>query len=265
MTEPCYEVFALRYATRAARRGQHFIGGDPHDGPMNVDYYLWVIRNSERLFVVDVGFDAAMAATRKRTFLRHPADALKLLGIDAASVEHVIITHLHYDHVGTFRDFPKAQFHLQDDEMAYATGRHMCNGYLGHAYEVEEVADMVRLVYQERVTFHRGAAELAPGVSVHRIGGHTAGMQSVRVATQRGWVVLASDAGHYYEHIETDRCYSGVYDLAEMMDGYDTLRGLAESPRHIIPGHDPLVMARYPAPRQDLEGIVVRLDVMPHD
>jgi hypothetical protein len=45
-----------------------------------------------------------------------------------------------------------------------------------------------------------------------------------------------------------------------MVDGYRRLRELAESPAHIVPGHDPLVMERYPAPSRDLAGIVVRLD-----
>ena len=48
-----------------------------------------------------------------------------------------------------------------------------------------------------------------------------------------------------------------------MLEVYDTLRAHAPSPQHIIPGHDPLVLQRYPAPRPGLEGIAVRLDVEP--
>ena len=79
----------------------------------------------------------------------------------------------------------------------------------------------------------------------------------------RGWVVLASDTSHYYEHMETGRAFPTAFHVGEMVEGYDKLRALAESPKHIIPGHDPLVMQRYPAPSKDLEGIVVRLDVPP--
>src|SRR5690606_6274997 len=121
-------------------------------------------------------------------------------------VQDVIVTHMHYDHVGTFADFPRARFHLQDTEMAFATGRHMCHGYLQHAYEVEDVTAMVRLAYQDRIVFHDGTQELAPGLSVHHIGGHTAGLQCVRVWTRRGWLVLASDASHYYEQLRANTC-----------------------------------------------------------
>ena len=48
-----------------------------------------------------------------------------------------------------------------------------------------------------------------------------------------------------------------------MVEGYDKLRALAESPKHIIPGHDPLVMDRYPAPSKALVGTIARLDVPP--
>jgi glyoxylase-like metal-dependent hydrolase (beta-lactamase superfamily II) len=118
---------------------------------------------------------------------------------------------------------------------------------------------MVRRVYQGRVRFHDGDAELMPGVSLHLIGGHTMGLQVVRVATRRGAVVLASDASHFYANMEQARPFPIVWSVADMVEGYRRLRELAESPGHIIPGHDPLVLERYPAPAKGLEGIVVRL------
>ena len=258
-----YEVLAIRYATRGARRRDNFIGGDPHDADMPLDYYVWLVRNAQRTVVVDMGFTAEVAQRRKRDYLRSPRAGLALLGVDSTGVADVIVTHLHYDHVGTYPDFPAARFHLQDDEMAYATGRYMRHGRFSHGYEVDDVVGMVRLVYGNRVVFHAGSAEVAPGLSVHRIGGHTRGLQCVRVFTHRGWVVLASDASHFYEHMEQTRCFPTVFNVGEMVDGYETLRRLADSRDHIIPGHDPQVMRRYPAPSAELQGIAVRLDVPP--
>jgi len=265
MTTETYEVYAIKYATRNAKRSDHFVGGDPHDAPMPMDYFVWVLRNSARTFVIDTGFTREVGEARKRTFLRSPAEGLAMLGVDAKEVKDVIITHMHYDHVGTFHDFPQAQFHLQDEEMAFATGRQMRHTRFRHSIEVENVVGMVRLVFGDRVTFYRGDAELAPGVSLHHIGGHTPGLQCVRVMTKRGWVVLASDATHYYEHIEGDRCFVTVYNVGDTLEGYSILRRLAASPRHIIPGHDPLVMQRYPAVSKALDGIAVSLDVDPKE
>jgi len=114
MSLPNYEVFAIRYARRDARRPEHFIGGDPHDAPMPMDYFVWLILSGERTIVVDTGFTAEVAAKRKREFLRTPKAGLALLGVKTEEVRDVVITHMHYDHVGTFFDFPEANFHLQD-------------------------------------------------------------------------------------------------------------------------------------------------------
>jgi glyoxylase-like metal-dependent hydrolase (beta-lactamase superfamily II) len=255
-----YEVYALKYAYNDRRAAENFIGGDPHDRPMPLDYFVWLIRGGGREIVVDTGFSAAMAAKRKRDHLRCPTAALRLLDCDAAKVKDVVVTHLHYDHVGNFELFPAATLHLQEREMHYATGRYMCQECFRGAFEVEDVAGMVREVYAGRVRFHDGDAELCPGVSLHLIGGHTMGLQVVRVSTRRGWVVLASDASHFYANMEQIRPFPIVWSVADMVDGYSKLRRLADSPAHIIPGHDPMVMQRYPAPSKALEGIVVRLD-----
>ncbi len=255
-----YEVYAIKYAHHERRASHNFIGGDPHDGPMPLDYFVWLVRGQGRELVVDTGFSAAMAAKRGRRHLRCPSEGLALLGVDARQVRDVVVTHLHYDHVGGFELFPRATFHVQEREMRYATGRYMCQECFRGAFEAEDVVGMVRRVYDGRVQFHDGDAELAPGVSVHLIGGHTMGLQVVRVATRRGAVVLASDASHFYANMEQVRPFPIVWSVAEMVDGYRRLRELAESPAHIIPGHDPLVLQRYPPPSRELEGVVARLD-----
>src|SRR4051812_39249230 len=61
MAEQDYELFAIRYATRDARRAEHFIGGDPHDGPMPMDYFIWVAKGGGRTFIIDTGFTADTA------------------------------------------------------------------------------------------------------------------------------------------------------------------------------------------------------------
>jgi glyoxylase-like metal-dependent hydrolase (beta-lactamase superfamily II) len=260
VSAPQYEVYAIKYAHHARRAAENFIGGDPHDGPMPLDYFVWLIRGEGREIVVDTGFSATMAAKRQRDHIRCPTEGLKLLNIESKNIRDVVVTHLHYDHIGNFDLFPAATFHLQDLEMNYATGRHMGKPVFSGAYEVEDVVGMVRRVYAGRVRFHDGDAEIAPGVSLHLIGGHTMGLQVVRVATRRGWVVIASDASHFYANMEQVRPFPIVYSVADMVQGYDRLRALAESPGHVIPGHDPLVLERYPAPSGQLEGIVARLD-----
>ena len=260
---PAYEVFALRYARRDARRAEHFIGGDPHDAPMPMDYFVWLIKGEGRAIAVDCGFTAETAARRGREFLRCPAAALSLLGVEAGTVQDLVLTHLHYDHVGNLDRFPAARFHLQEPDLHFAVGRHMRHRHFASSFEVEDIVALIRLNYAGRVRLYSGVVELAPGITLHPAPGHSAGLQFVRVNTARGVVVLASDATHYYENIETDRPFPICVDVAATLDSYELVRAAAPSPAHIVPGHDPLVMQRYPAPSPELEGIVVRLDVMP--
>jgi len=260
---PEYEVFALRYATREAQRRDHFIGGDPHDGPMPMDYFVWVAVGRAGAYLIDTGFTFETAKERKRTFLRCPIDSLALLGVEAGSVRDVILTHMHYDHVGNFHKLPNARFHLQEREMAYATGKYMRYPKLGHSFCVEDVVGLVRLNFKGRVEMYAGEADIAPGITVHPAHGHSHGLQSVRVNTKRGWLVLASDATHFYENIGTNRPFTTAFHIGEMLDAFRTLERLAPTPRHIVPGHDPYVMKEYPAPKGSLEGIAVRLDAEP--
>ena len=263
MATPVYEVYAVKYAHHERRSSENFLGGDAHDVPMPLDYFVWLVRGDGREIVVDSGFSAEMARKRRRNHLRCPVEGLKLLGCDARLVRDVVVTHLHYDHAGNFDLFPEATLHIQDREMQYATGRYMCQECFRGAFEVEDVVAMVRRVYAGRVRFHDGDAEVAPGVSVHHVGGHTLGLQAVRVRTARGWVVLASDAAHLYANFRDARPVPIVLDVGRMVEGYARLRALADSDDHVVPGHDPLVLSRYPAPSDALSGIVARLDVAP--
>ncbi len=264
MAEPSdiYELYAIRYATRDGTRATTFIG-DPHDGPLRMDYFVWVAKSKTRSFVIDTGFTAEMAVRRGREYLRCPVDSLKLVGLDAATVSDVVLTHLHYDHAGNFHRFPKAVFHLQDRELATATGRYMRHPFYAHAYEVEDVVGVVRLNYQDRVEFHDGDEELAPGIGLYVSAGHTAGLQFLTIETARGRVVLASDAAHYYENISGGRPFTTTNHVGETLETYRKLMRLAPTPDHVVPGHDPKVMEFYPALSRELEGAVVRLDMAP--
>ena len=262
MSDDVYEVTALRYATYAGRkRSENVLRADPHmDPPMAIDFFVWVIRNENRTIVVDTGFDHAEGERRGRAITHLPKECLARIGVDAASVRDVVVTHLHFDHAGTIGDFPNATFHLQDAEMAYATGRYMAHPHFTHAFTADIVCDMVRAVFKGRVRFHEGDAEIAPGVSLHLIGGHSAGLQAVRVRTRRGWLVLASDVSHFYENIETANPFPIICHLGDMYEGFETVKRLASAPSLVIPGHDPLVMERFPAFSADVADIAVRLD-----
>lgn len=265
MSDDVYEIYAIKYAHHDRRSPENFIGGDSHDVPMPLDYYVWAIIGTKRTFIFDTGFDEKAARSRKRHLIQPVAEGLHAMGIDPSTIKDVIISHLHYDHAGNDGLFPNARFHLQDCEMAYATGRCMCHAMMRVPFDVGDVTAMVRRVFQDRVVFHDGTGEIAPGITVHLIGGHSKGLQAVRVKTRRGWVMLASDAAHFYAHFEQRRVFPVLHSVADVLEGYDKVEALASSRRHVIPGHDPLVLDIYPPARPNMEGWAARLDADPKD
>ena len=104
----------------------------------------------------------------------------------------------------------------------------------------------MRLNYANRVRVIQGDREVLPGLRVHRIGGHTAGLQIVSVETAKGPVVLTSDASHFYRNVSASspsrssracpRCSGRVRD-------HPRARRLAGG--RIVAGHDPEVAARF--------------------
>jgi len=261
MASDLWKIYAVRYAHHERTARENFIVGDPHDlSPMPLDYYVWGLVSDDRIIVVDTGFDQPMATKRARTLLKPLSEGLRGVGIEPSTVKDVLITHMHYDHCGNHDMFPAARYHVQDREMKFATGRLMTHAIMRFPFDEEDVVAMVRRVFRDRVVFHDGDEEIAPGVSVHHVGGHTMGMQIVRVHTRRGIVVLASDASHLYANMDREVPFPIVYNVGEMLEGYRRARSLATSNDHIIPGHDPQVMSRYPAASPNLEGWDARLD-----
>jgi len=259
---PLYQVFALRYAVSALRPWhENFIYPDPDQTEIPLAYYIWVAISTDRVIVIDTGFTERAAAQRRRTIVHNPTQLLAAVGIAADSVRDVILTHLHYDHAGNLGAFPNAVFHLQETEMSYATGRYMSHFRLAQAFDVENVVSIVRGNFDGRVRFHDGTSEIAPGVAVHRVGGHTAGLQIVRINTSRGWIVLASDAAHLSANLTKRNPFPIVLHLGETLEGYKLCESLADRPDMIIPGHDPAVMDLWPRTSESPD--IVRVDLQP--
>ena len=98
MTNDVHEVYAVRYGHHDRPAHENYIGGDPHDTNEPLAYFVWVIKGPHGTFILDTGFDPAMAAKRGRTIVKPVSEGLKAIDVDPEQVTDVIISHLHYDH-----------------------------------------------------------------------------------------------------------------------------------------------------------------------
>ena len=242
-----WHVFAVQYGTRTSLRSTHFHypderGGEPHP----TAYYVWLALSRTDTVLIDAVIAPSTASGMPGLeYFGSPLEIIGRLGIAPGDIDLCVLTHLHYDHTGVVADMPRTRYVLQRRELEYWNGPWA--GRITQEQWLHSRPDIDHVAASSRVDLVDGDRELLPGLSVHSVGGHTAGMQVVRLRTARGNVVLASDASHFYENIESDNPFAILHCLPDMFGAFDRIRELADSSDHIVPGHDPLVAKRFPA------------------
>lgn len=259
-----YQVTIVKYGTRQTVRSDVYLNYhlyDEPDGPIGMDYFFWLIRNADRTIVVDTGFSAAGGDRRRRTSLLAPAAAFDALGVDRAAGPPVVITHAHYDHTGNLDLFPASPVILAAAEYAFWTGPYADRTLLHHSVEDAEIAYLRRADREGRVRTFDTDVELAPGVRVIRVGGHTPGQSVVTVNTSDGVVLLASDSVHYYEEFERSMPFTQVASLVDMYAAFERVRAMLDSGevRHLVSGHDPDTLARFTPVTGALAGLAATI------
>lgn len=241
-----YEVYALKYGERHTTACQFFYREASHE-PLTLHFFVWLILGGPHPVLVDAGCRDADAATRGLQGYVSPAAMIERVGVKAADVPVVLVSHLHWDHWAGHGLFPGAEFWVQQDEVAFWTGPVARYAVYQQLINVPALGELATLNYGGRIRLVEGDREVLPGLRVHRVGGHTAGLQIVSVETRRGPVVLTSDASHFYRNVERRQPTQIITNLPEMLAAFDTIEALAGSSRLVVAGHDPEVATRFTA------------------
>jgi glyoxylase-like metal-dependent hydrolase (beta-lactamase superfamily II) len=186
-----------------------------------------------------------------------PRDVLGRVGFAPEDVDVILVTHMHFDHMGNFEAFPNAKLYIQLDEYL-GWSEAVCSA---HEMETEEEKawifssfdpqDLIRAangVSSGRVRFIRGDEEVLPGVTARLAkDSHTFGTQWFMVETRNGPFAIAGDAVYWYSNVE--RMWPPGYNQGNpfnLLQTYKTMQHeLKRETSRIVPGHDPVIWQRH--------------------
>jgi glyoxylase-like metal-dependent hydrolase (beta-lactamase superfamily II) len=244
-----YEVYAVRYATIPAFQVSGLIAGADSSRRLDIAMMVWLLKGSDgRNVLVDAGFhrDDFVQRWHPNPFLT-PSEAVARAGVKPEDVSDVIISHIHWDHLDGIDLFPKARVWIQREEFDYYLDS---TGAVKHrAIDAGDAKLLAQLAREGRVMLVDGdAKEIIPGITVYTGGKHTFASQFATVRIASGTVVVASDNVYLYENLARHVPIAQTLDSASNLRTQLRMTTLASDPRLIVPGHDPEVFVRFPAP-----------------
>jgi len=216
---------------------------------LTVPHIIWVIEGGEKLVVVDSGPAAPEIVSRElgrnltREVNEEPAQALKNAGVNPSAVEILIATHLHWDHCGNFSIFPNADIYVQRRELEVAVAP--LDIYLG-VYDAA-IFNM-NPKWSGSVSRFRivdGDFDLASGVRLLSLPGHTPGLQGVLISTRKGNYCIPSDTVNITENW-ADKIPSGIH--VNLEDWYRSFRKIEKMADHVLPCHDMMILEKLEYP-----------------
>ena len=246
-----YEVYALSYGVYPDFPVSALLAGADKTRKIDLQMMIWLVKGpGGKNILVDTGcYHENVVKGKGIKDLIKASDAITKLGLSAADITDVIITHMHWDHADGMDLFPNAKIWIQKDEYSYYTGAAWQAGGKSGGIEPDDVLTIVRLNMAHKVMMVEGDdREIIDGIKVYTGGRHTFASQYVSVRTASGTIVIASDNMYLYENLEKHAPIAQTFDADSNLKAQDRMKQIASRPDLIVPGHDPMVFVKFPKP-----------------
>jgi glyoxylase-like metal-dependent hydrolase (beta-lactamase superfamily II) len=239
-----HQVYALHFGDKNGTRGE-FMYRDASRDPLTISFYIWVVLGGREPIVLDAGFDAVQAAGRNVVNYTDRAELLGRVGLAPDDVKTVVVSHLHWDHWAGYSLFRNASFIMQQAELDFWKVRGSRASLITQSANMAALKAVADLEGTGRIRKLDGRRiELWPGLHIVPLPGHTPGLQALLIETERGPVMLASDALHFLENYTQRTPVQVTMNFPEALDAYDTIAALVGD--DVVGGHDPADAARFP-------------------
>jgi glyoxylase-like metal-dependent hydrolase (beta-lactamase superfamily II) len=243
---PAYRIYPLRNGVCRLAGNHAFYGGNNAE---TYDYalYFWLILGGDKPVLVDAGLsDVAEMNRGAAQVLRQPITQksgetsraqLRKFGLTPADIGHVLITHLHFDHVDDLLLYTNAQVYIGKKEWEGALN---AAATWGHGRILHEFSNNPQC--QRRLVLLEDQ-EVLPGIESFWIGGHTPGSMAYRVNTAYGKAVLTGDTVSLLANFECNVPPGVFTSLDECRAALQKIRAQADV---VLPSHDPGTVERWP-------------------
>jgi glyoxylase-like metal-dependent hydrolase (beta-lactamase superfamily II) len=251
-----YDVYAFEYFKPATRTLVSDIAvGSTSKDSISFSYYFWFLNGDNgRKVLVDVGLIQDYSKPIPGKSYVRPDSALQRINVSPDDITDIIITHPHRDHIGGLPLFKKGTIWMQRNDYIYFVGDGWQKGADHRGFNQGDVLNIVQANLDGRVQFVDGDnIEIIPGIRVYIGSKHTFESQHLLVNTKNDKVLLASDDSWFYYNLDHELSIPLVFDTSAYVTQLKRMKTLVSNKDLIIPGHDPLVMTRFP---KVAEGVV---------
>lgn len=242
-----YEIYALKFAGPFTSSGALLMWMKDWEKISERNYYLWCLKSPENTILVDAGVSPKLAHERNLSGYVSPAQLLEGIGVIAEEVEHVILTHLHWDHVDGLDLFPNAQVHVQKAERDFWLHDKTADSPPFTFFLNDKTRSVCKSIEASgRMRLVDGDHQILPGIECLLAPGHSIALQAIAVNTVKGLAILGSDCAHLFKNYRENWPSTLIIDMVAWVHSIEKLKSRVSSPELLFPGHDPLMSSNYP-------------------
>lgn len=228
------KISALRCGDRLTARSILF-SRDTGVDMVPARFQCWLIESGSHRILIDAGIPADDPRLRALSEPRSTRD-LCLADLDQAKVTDVVLTHLHWDHVGDVDMFDNAAIHVQARELDFLHSRWLEHAAIRDLFAAPEKIDWI--TGNPRLHRIEDQAQIASGVTASWVGGHTPGSQIVTVELDGQSAVFTGDAANTIDNIARAVPPGIVWNMPDALDALARIRELQARGHVVIPAHE---------------------------
>jgi glyoxylase-like metal-dependent hydrolase (beta-lactamase superfamily II) len=241
-----YEIYAVKFSGPFSSSGAFVMWMKDWEAVVERNYYFWCLKSSDHAVLVDAGVSPELA--RKKTLANYvnPARLLEAMGVDVNEINHVILTHLHWDHVDGVTLFPHAKIYVQRAERDFWLDDKMALQSPFTFFLNEQSRNTLKECEGDsRMILLDGDRQILPGIECLLAPGHSIALQAVAVNTEKGIAILGSDCAHLFRNYEEEWPSALIIDMVAWVNSIKDLKSRVSHPELLFPGHDPLMTSKF--------------------